>query len=85
MAEGDNTKAQNGAENQVACGARYVHLVLRFIASSMQKSSLICFFPVIDPLKSYATFDKSEILQAVVENRRPVLCTHGEQTTSWIQ
>lgn len=34
-------------------------------------------FPIIDPLKSYAFFDKEEILRAIKENR-PALCTEGK-------
>ena len=37
----------------------------------------ISIFPIIDPLKSYATFDKKEILLAIMENRL-VMCTQGK-------
>lgn len=34
-------------------------------------------FPVIDPTKSYMTFDKEEIKLAIIE-KRPVICTQGK-------
>lgn len=38
----------------------------------------VTIFPVADPLKSYATFDKEEILRAIMENCRPVICSKGK-------
>lgn len=41
----------------------------------------ITIFPVINPLKSYAIFDKKEILRAIME-KRPVICTEGKHHKS---
>jgi ankyrin repeat protein len=35
-------------------------------------------FPVIDPMKSCPTFDKKEILRAIMEERSAVICTEGK-------